>query len=53
VTKKIRKSRRENMLNEKEIEECGKQYQQIAKDFMNSYGLEDYLLISQKIIDDC
>ncbi|WP_232540803.1 hypothetical protein [Lysinibacillus fusiformis] len=28
---------------EKEIEECSKQYQQIAKDFMNSYGLEDYL----------
>lgn len=28
---------------EKAIQECGKQYQQIAKDFMNSYGLEDYL----------
>ncbi|MCT6922797.1 hypothetical protein [Metasolibacillus sp.] len=27
---------------EKEIDECSKQYQQIAKDFLNSYGLEDY-----------
>jgi len=28
---------------EKEIEECSNQYQGIAKDFMNSYGLEDHL----------
>jgi len=38
---------------EKEIEECGKQYQQIAKDFMNSYGLEEYLTNFTKKIDDC
>ena len=35
---------------EKEIEECSKQYQQIAKDFMNSYGLEDYLTKFTKIL---
>lgn len=28
---------------EKEILLCSEQYQQIAKEFMNSYGLEDYL----------
>jgi hypothetical protein len=27
---------------EEEIIECGKQYQQVAKDFMKSYGLENY-----------
>ncbi|MEX3625356.1 hypothetical protein [Viridibacillus arvi] len=27
---------------EKEIQECGRLYQQVAKDFMESYGLEDY-----------
>lgn len=25
------------------IEKCGKQYQQVASDFMSSYGLEDYI----------
>lgn len=25
------------------IEECNNQYKQIAKEFMNSYGLEDYI----------
>lgn len=27
---------------EKAIEECNNQYQQVAKDFMNSYDLEDH-----------
>jgi len=32
------------------LEECGKQYQVLAKDFMLSYGLEDYLTQFTKAI---
>lgn len=35
---------------EKEIQECGEKYQKTAKDFMNSYGLEDYLTTITKNI---
>lgn len=28
---------------EKGLKKCGEQYQEIAKEFMNSYGLEDHL----------
>ncbi|MCM3360909.1 hypothetical protein [Niallia sp. MER TA 168] len=35
---------------ETELHQCGEQYKQIAKSFMNSYGLEDYLTIFTKTL---
>ncbi|WP_249937975.1 hypothetical protein [Niallia circulans] len=35
---------------ETELHQCGEQYKQIAKSFMNSYGLEDYLTIFRKTL---